>query len=100
MDHYQGKIKRVDNREYGNAVLKIKDKNNLFKNIQADNIQCWMSHSDAAEIIPYGFDILGETNNSISAAIGNQKKKYLESSFILKLHILKMDLIYSIIFLT
>ncbi len=81
VDHYQGKIKRVDNREYGNAVLKIKDKNNLFKNIQADNIQCWMSHSDAAEILPYGFDILAETNNSISAAIGNAEKKIFGIQF-------------------
>ena len=81
VDHYQGKIKRVDNREYGNAVLKIKDKNNLFKDIQADNIQCWMSHSDAAEILPYGFDILAETNNSISAAIGNAEKKIFGIQF-------------------
>jgi GMP synthase (glutamine-hydrolysing) len=81
VDHYQGKIKRVDTREYGNAVLKIKDKNNLFKNIPGDNIQCWMSHSDAAEILPYGFEILAETNNSISAAIGNAEKKIFGIQF-------------------
>ena len=75
VDQYKGKIKRVKSREYGNAILKIKDKNNLFKNIKTDNIQCWMSHSDSAEIIPNGFDILGETNNSISAAIGNKERK-------------------------
>ena len=75
VDHYKGKIKRVSNREYGNAILKIKDKNNLFKNIETNNIQCWMSHSDSAEIIPEGFDILGETDNSISAAIGNRERK-------------------------
>ncbi len=34
-----------------------------------------MSHSDSAEIIPNGFDILGETDNSISAAIGNKERK-------------------------
>ena len=81
VDHYKGKIKRVDNREYGNAILKIKNKNNLFKNIQSDNIQCWMSHSDAAEIIPSSFDILAETNNSISAAIGNKEKKIFGIQF-------------------
>ncbi len=75
VDQYKGRIKRVKSREYGNAILKIKDKNNLFKNIKTDNIQCWMSHSDSAEIIPNGFDILGETNNSISAAIGNKERK-------------------------
>src|SRR5919107_5233847 len=81
VDHYKGKIKRVNNREYGNAVLKIKDKNTLFKNIQTDNIQCWMSHSDAAEILPFGFENLAETNNSSSAAIGNTEKKIFGIQF-------------------
>ncbi|MDQ6723022.1 MAG: glutamine-hydrolyzing GMP synthase, partial [Thermoproteota archaeon] len=81
VDHYKGKIKRVNNREYGSAILKIKDKNNLFKNIKTNNIQCWMSHSDSAEIIPNGFDILGETDNSISAAIGNRERKIFGIQF-------------------
>ena len=81
VDQYKGKIKRVKSREYGNAILKIKDKNNLFKNIKTNNIQCWMSHSDSAEIIPEGFDILGETNNSISAAIGNKETKIFGIQF-------------------
>jgi GMP synthase (glutamine-hydrolysing) len=81
VDHFKGRIKRVINREYGNAVLKIKDKKNLFKNIEPDSIQCWMSHSDTAEIIPEGFDILGETNNSSSAAIGNRKSKIFGLQF-------------------
>jgi GMP synthase (glutamine-hydrolysing) len=81
VDHYNGKIKRANSREYGNALLKIKDKNNLFKNIQTDNIQCWMSHSDAAEIIPSGFNVIGETENSFSAAIGNLEKKIFGLQF-------------------
>jgi GMP synthase (glutamine-hydrolysing) len=81
VDHYNGKIKRANSREYGNAILKIKDKNNLFKDIETDNIQCWMSHSDTAEIIPSGFDVLGETENSISAAIGSEEKKIFGIQF-------------------
>lgn len=81
VDHYNGKIKRANSREYGNALLKIKDKNNLFKNIQTENIQCWMSHSDAAEIIPSGFTVIGETENSFSAAIGNLEKKIFGLQF-------------------
>ncbi len=81
VDQYKGRIKRVKSREYGNAILKIKDKDSLFKNIKTDKIQCWMSHSDSAEIIPNGFDILGETTNSISAAIGNREKKIFGIQF-------------------
>ncbi len=81
VDQYNGKIKRVKSREYGNAILQIKDKHNLFKNIKQDKIQCWMSHSDSAEIIPKDFEILGETNNSISAAIGNKEGKIFGIQF-------------------
>ena len=52
VDHFNGKIKRVTNREYGNALLTIMDKTNLFKNIDSDGLRCWMSHSDAAEVLP------------------------------------------------
>ncbi len=81
VDHFKGKIKRVDNREYGNATLKITDKSNLFKDIKTNDFKCWMSHSDAAEIIPEGFEILGFTNNSSSAAIGNKEKKIFGLQF-------------------
>ncbi|HEX8676763.1 MAG TPA: glutamine-hydrolyzing GMP synthase, partial [Segetibacter sp.] len=81
VDHFNGRIRRVTNREYGNALLKIKDKNNLFKGIKTSNIQCWMSHSDTAEIIPEGFDILGETDSSSSAAIGNRERRIFGLQF-------------------
>jgi GMP synthase (glutamine-hydrolysing) len=81
IDHFNGKIKRVDKREYGSAILEISDKTNLFKKIESDTLKCWMSHSDAAEILPEGFKILGKTNSSISAAIGNNDKKVFGLQF-------------------
>lgn len=81
VDHFNGKIKRVSNREYGNALLTITDKNNLFKNINSDGLKCWMSHSDAAEIIPKGFKVIGKTSSSFSAAIGNDDKKIFGLQF-------------------
>jgi GMP synthase (glutamine-hydrolysing) len=81
IDHYNGKIKRVDKREYGNSSLEISDKTNLFRNIQSDTLKCWMSHSDAAEILPEGFKILGKTNSSFSAAIGNNERKVFGLQF-------------------
>jgi len=81
IDHFNGKIKRVDKREYGNSSLEISDKTNLFRNIQSDTLKCWMSHSDAAEILPEGFKILGKTNSSFSAAIGNNEKKVFGLQF-------------------
>lgn len=81
VDHFNGKIKRVANREYGNALLTITNKTNLFKNIDSDGLKCWMSHSDAAEIVPKGFEVIGKTNSSFSAAIGNNEKKIFGLQF-------------------
>ena len=81
VDHFNGKIKRSANREYGNALLTITNKTNLFKNIDSDGLKCWMSHSDAAEIIPKGFEVIGKTNSSFSAAIGNNDKKIFGLQF-------------------
>jgi GMP synthase (glutamine-hydrolysing) len=81
VDHFNGKIKRVTNREYGSALLTITNKTNLFKNIDSDGIKCWMSHSDAAEIIPKGFEVIGKTSSSFSAAIGNNDKKVFGLQF-------------------
>lgn len=81
VDHFKGKIRRVENREYGNALLNISDKHNLFKNIQPSSLKCWMSHSDAAEVLPEGFEILGKTTSSFSAAIGNREKNVFGLQF-------------------
>lgn len=74
VDHFGGKIKRTDRREYGRADLIIENKLDLFKNIDNEVIKCWMSHGDAAEVLPTGFKILAHTPSSSSAAVGNYQK--------------------------
>ena len=80
VDQFNGKVQRSAKREYGRAILNIDDKTDLFKDIN-DNITCWMSHGDAAEMIPKGFEILGHTDSSPSAAIGNKEKKFYGIQF-------------------
>src|SRR5262245_4085065 len=82
IDHFGGKIKRSDRREYGRADLFINNKHDLFKNIKNEVIKCWMSHGDAAEVLPTGFNILAYTQSSSSAAVGN----YQKGSYGLHLH--------------
>lgn len=74
IDRYGGTVKRSRTREYGSAELTIDDKYDLFAGI-GSKIRCWMSHGDAAEIIPDGFKVLAHTQSSSSAAIGNEEKK-------------------------
>lgn len=74
VDHFGGKVKKTIAREYGRADLIIDIKCDLFST--SDNkIKCWMSHGDAAESLPDGFEILGHTENSFSAAIANKEKR-------------------------
>lgn len=80
VDNFGGKVKRANNREYGRARLVIEDQKDLFKNLD-QNINCWMSHGDAAEELPEGFKVLAHTENSYSAAIGNKDKKFYGIQF-------------------
>jgi GMP synthase (glutamine-hydrolysing) len=74
VDHFGGKVKKTSAREYGRADLIIDIKSDLF-GTSYNKIKCWMSHGDAAESLPDGFEILGHTENSFSAAIANKEKR-------------------------
>jgi GMP synthase (glutamine-hydrolysing) len=80
VDHFNGKIKRFDHREYGYSDLVIDSNSDLFKGINK-KIKCWMSHADAAVIIPNDFEILAHTENSHSAAIANRVRKFYGIQF-------------------
>jgi GMP synthase (glutamine-hydrolysing) len=81
VDHFGGKIKRTDRREYGRADLIIDNKQELFSNIDNEMIKCWMSHGDAAEVLPEEFKILAHTPSSPSAAVGNNQKGFYGLQF-------------------
>lgn len=81
VDHFGGKIKRTDRREYGRADLIIDNKQDLFSNIDNEMIKCWMSHGDAAEVLPEEFNILAHTPSSPSAAVGNIQRSFYGLQF-------------------
>ncbi|HXG07193.1 MAG TPA: glutamine-hydrolyzing GMP synthase [Nitrososphaera sp.] len=80
VDSFGGRVKRANSREYGRAGLVIDDNTDLFKDL-GKSINCWMSHGDAAEKIPEGFEVLAHTENSHSAAIGNKEKRFYGIQF-------------------
>jgi GMP synthase (glutamine-hydrolysing) len=86
VDSFGGRVKRTNSREYGRAVLIIEGEGeegspDLFKGLGPGIMNCWMSHADAAEILPEGFKVLARTENSFSAAIGNPDKKFYGIQF-------------------
>ncbi len=69
-----GKVVPNKIKEYGKKILKIKNKNKLFKNLKSKEI-VWMSHGDAVEELPKGFVTLASTDSCKNAAIGNFEKE-------------------------
>lgn len=69
------KVTPSSQREYGHADLEILDKEDLFFDIQDNNISVWMSHGDRIENLPSGFEAIGKTKNACFAAIADKKRK-------------------------
>jgi len=65
-----GKVLRSTRREFGKASLELRADTPLFKGLGSRAI-CWMSHADAAETLPLGFDSIASTENSPYAAISS-----------------------------
>ncbi len=68
--HFGGKVELAKAREYGRANLIIKPDgkaNLLFK--QVPNSTVWMSHADKVTVLPAGFDVIAESDNSELCAV-------------------------------
>jgi len=72
VNNFGGKVKRA-NKEYGSSVLTIDSNSDILNGI-GDSVRAWMSHGDEAEDVPEGFEIIGHTESSRSAAIANKQK--------------------------
>ena len=68
-----GKVEPAKNREYGKAVLKIKDNNKLFLGVKTSS-SVWMSHGDLITQLPDNFNILATSDSSPNCAIANKEK--------------------------
>ncbi len=66
-----GRVLRARKREYGKASLKVDSTSDLFNGFGQDSTVCWMSHGDAAEILPEGFSSIASSQNSPYAAISS-----------------------------
>jgi GMP synthase (glutamine-hydrolysing) len=69
-----GAVVRGKYREYGIARIDIVKDSPLFKGLSKSE-QIWMSHGDAVESPPPGFDVIGSTDGCRVAAMGNDVKR-------------------------
>ncbi len=80
-----GAVKRARKREYGHAVLNVRSREGLFKNID-HTIKSWMSHGDSITKLPRGFKITASTDNTRIAATVHPKKNFWGLQFHPEVH--------------
>ena len=78
--YFGGKVIPGDQKEYGQTIIQIKDKNNLFKGFDDEN-KVWMSHGDKVSNLPDGFKITASSDNCEIAAFENLEKKIFGLQF-------------------
>ncbi|MCF8082078.1 MAG: glutamine-hydrolyzing GMP synthase [Deltaproteobacteria bacterium] len=77
-----GEVSRTQDREYGNAVISIRNHSELFHGLGADEEKIvWMSHGDRIDRMPPGFQILAKSKNSPVAAMGDPLKRHFGLQF-------------------
>lgn len=68
-----GRVEKGDRGEYGFAQLDLLQADGLFRGIEGRQ-QVWMSHRDAVQSPPAGFDVLGRTATCTVAAMASPER--------------------------
>ncbi|MDY6935336.1 MAG: glutamine-hydrolyzing GMP synthase [Spirochaetota bacterium] len=71
---FNGGIESSNHKEYGRTTIKIQGKSALFNGLNKNEI-VWMSHGDRVVAIPKEFNVIAQSDNSMIAAIENNKKR-------------------------
>jgi len=77
-----GAVAKSQKREYGRAELNLHKGEGLFAGIgEGGKTVVWMSHGDRIEKMPDGFHASAHTNNSPTAAMADEKRKFFGVQF-------------------
>ncbi len=69
-----GSVRRAGKREYGKAVLTVRQADGLFKGTKREFVS-WMSHGDLVNRVPPGFSISARTRNTAAAAMADPQRR-------------------------
>ena len=68
-----GKVVKCKVGEYGKCTLRVKKQGRLLRGLPEQSV-CWMSHSNSAETVPDGFEIIADTKDCAVAAMENEAR--------------------------
>jgi GMP synthase (glutamine-hydrolysing) len=80
-----GHVEKSEKREYGRAILHIKQHDIFFKNISQSG-QVWMSHGDSILDLPDGFEVLAITDSIPVAAFKSGGDQFPHPLYGLQFH--------------
>jgi GMP synthase (glutamine-hydrolysing) len=75
-----GKVKPSGSREFGHALLELKDGSRLLSGLSSP-LRIWMSHGDSIEKLPPGFILTGSTANTPVAAMEDPERRLFAIQF-------------------
>ncbi|MGQ9856057.1 MAG: glutamine-hydrolyzing GMP synthase [Fervidobacterium sp.] len=75
-----GRVEKSPHREFGPAELRITKHVGIFKRLP-EKFTVWMSHSDRVEVLPNGFEVIAESENSPYAAIRSADNRFYGVQF-------------------
>ncbi len=71
-----GRVVRADRHEYGRAEVRLQADASLLAGFDTDEqLQVWMSHGDAVESLPAGFEVVGSSDNCPNAVVAHQERR-------------------------
>ena len=79
-NHLGGKVEKATHREYGKAMIQVKNASALFKRLPDEQV-VWMSHGDLVTAPPEGFTVDAVSASCPIAAMSNEAKKFYAVQF-------------------
>ena len=77
-----GRVARAQDREYGNAMIRIEDNRDLFHGFDRNQQETvWMSHGDRIDEMPEGWFSLAGSKNSPVAAMADPARRFFGVQF-------------------
>ena len=69
-----GAVEKAQRREYGPAAIDIDMPEDIFRDIEKEEMRVWMSHGDRILKLPPSFKTMAHSDNSPAAAMGDAKR--------------------------